>query len=172
VGEPGRQASLSAEPVFVAALGRAQGAGRGELVRIAVYSAEFNAISQLADCGPVPPDAKLTEVRVGWELAPVEQGDCGVPSPRTLLEGIVREHGAGGETNVDANLLIHPAPAGVVMAHVDFAVAHPALAEPLLVETVGHSATWREAIGDAVSQFDLGALHPIVDGLRPGAAPD
>jgi len=170
---PGGRVSLSAEPVFLAALRRAQQAGHGELVRIGVYSAEFGAISKLADGGPVPPDATLTEVRLVRDLAPVEQGDGGVPSPRALLEGILREHGVtlGGETKVHASLLIHPAPAGVAIAHVDFAVSHPALAEPLLVGTVGDGTTWREAITEAASEFDLAALHPITDGLMRPSEP-
>ncbi|MGP4028394.1 DUF6348 family protein [Actinomadura sp. 3N407] len=79
-----------------------------------------------------------------------------------------------GETRVDATLFVHPAPAGVVMAQVDFAVSHPALATSWLVESfAGHGATWREAIGGALRTFERGSLHPIVDGLlRPGAAPE
>jgi hypothetical protein len=119
---------------------------------------------------------KLTEVTLTGDLEPVEQGDGGVPSPRTLLEGVLRGHGVAldDETKVDAKLSVQAAPAGVVIAQVDFAVSHPALAKPWLVESfAGHGTTWSDAIGQAVSKFNLGALHPMVDGLlRPGAAPD
>lgn len=107
---PGGRLSLSAEPVFVAALGRAQQAARAELVRIAMYSAEFAAIRELADGGPIPPGMRLTEGRVAWDLPPAEQGDGGVPAPGALSEGILREHGVtlDGETKAGANLLTRP----------------------------------------------------------------
>jgi hypothetical protein len=173
---PGGRVNLSAEPVFVAALGRAQRAGRGEVGRIVLRSSEFNAINKLLRGGSELSDVKLTEVTLTGDLEPVEQGDGGVPSPRTLLEGVLRGHGVAldDETKVDAKLSVQAAPAGVVIAQVDFAVSHPALAKPWLVESfAGHGTTWSDAIGQAVSKFNLGALHPIVDGLlRPGAAPD
>jgi hypothetical protein len=173
---PGGRVSLSAEPVFVAALGRAQQADRGEVGRIAVRSSEFNAINHALHGGSELSDLQLSEPALVKDLEPVEQGDGGIPSPRAVFEGFLRGHGVplDGKTKVDAKLFVHPAPAGVVMTQVDFAVSHPALAKPWLVESfAGHGTTWRDAIGGAVSKFKLGALHPIVDGLlRPGAAPD
>jgi hypothetical protein len=173
---PGGRVTLSAEPVFVAALGRAQQAGRGEVGRIAVRSSEFNAINNALNAGSELSDLMLSETALAKDLEPVEQGDGGVPSPRAVFEDFLRGHGVplDGEMKVDAKLFVHPAPAGVAMAQVDFAVSHPALAKPWLVESfAGHGTTWRDAIGGAVSKFRLGALHPIVDGLlRPGAAPD
>jgi hypothetical protein len=173
---PGGMVNLSAERVFVAAAGRAQQASRAEVGRIAVRSSEFNAINKLLNDGSKLPDIRLTEVALVENLAPVEQGDGGVPSPRAMFEGLLRGHGVAldGEAKVDANLFVHPAPAGVVMAQVDFALSHPALAKPWLVESfAGHGTTWRDAIGEAVGKFSLGALHPIIGGvLRPGTAPD
>jgi Family of unknown function (DUF6348) len=173
---PAGPVSLPAEPVFVAALGRAQRADRDEVGRIALRSSEFNAINNALHAGSELPDLLLGDTALAKDLEPVEQGDGGVPSPRAVFEDFLREHGVllGGETKVDAKLFVHPAPAGVVMAQVDFAVSHPALARPWLVESfAGQGTTWRDAIGEAVSKFRLGALHPIVDGLlRPGTAPD
>jgi hypothetical protein len=173
---PGGMVNLSAERVFVAAAGRAQQASRAEVGRIAVRSSEFNAINKLLNDGSKLPDIRLTEVALVENLAPVEQGDGGVPSPRAMFEGLLRGHGVAldGEAKVDANLFVHPAPAGVVMAQVDFALSHPALAKPWLVESfAGHGTTWRDAIGEAVGKFSLGALHPIIGGVlrpRPGGA--
>ncbi|MBB5781172.1 DUF6348 family protein [Nonomuraea jabiensis] len=171
---PSGRVSLSAEPVFVAASDRAQRAGREEVGRIAMRSAEFNAINNALYAGSELSDLMLGETSLVKDLEPVGQGDGGVPSPRAAFEDFLRGHGVplDGGTAVGAELFVHPAPAGVVMAQVDFAVSHPALARPWLVESfAGHGATWREAIGGAVSRFRLGALHPIVDGLlRPGAA--
>jgi hypothetical protein len=171
---PGGRVSLPAEPVFVAASDRAQRAGRDEVGRIAMRSSEFNAINNALYAGSQLSDLMLGETTLVEDLEPVGQGDGGVPSPRAAFEDLLRGHGVplDGETAVGAELFVHPAPAGVVMAQVDFAVSHPALARPWLVESfAGHGTTWREAIGGAVSKFRLGALHPIVDGLlRPGAA--
>jgi hypothetical protein len=173
---PGGRVILSAEPVFVAALGRAQRADRGEVERIALRSSEFNAINNALNAGSELSDLMLSETVLVKDLEPVERGDGGVPSPRAVFEEFLRGHGVplDGETQVDAKLIVHPAPAGVVMAQVDFAVSHSALARPWLVESfAGHGGTWRDAIGRAVGMFTRGALHPIVDGLlRPGAAPD
>ncbi|MFI7130852.1 DUF6348 family protein [Nonomuraea sp. NPDC050153] len=173
---PGGRVSLSAEPVFMAALSRAQRAGRDEVRRIAMRSGEFNAINNALHAGSQLSDLMLSETTLVKDLEPVEPGDGGIPSPRAAFEDFLRGHGVplNGETKVGAELFVHPAPAGVVMAQVDFAVSHPALARPWLVESfAGHGTTWREAIGQAMDKFRLGALHPIVDGLlRPGAAPD
>jgi hypothetical protein len=172
---PGGRVILSAEPVFVAALGRAQQAGRDEVGRIAVRSSEFSAINNALNAGSELSDLMLSETALAKDLEPVGQGDGGVPSPRAVFEAFLREHGVplDGETKVDAKLFVHPAPAGVVMAQVDFAVSHPALERPWLVESfAGYGATWRDAIGGTVSKFGFGALHPIIDGLlRPGASP-
>ncbi|MFG6195571.1 DUF6348 family protein [Nonomuraea sp. JJY05] len=172
---PGGRVTLSAEPVFVAALGRAQRAGRDEVGRIAMRSNEFNLINNALYSGSQLSDLMLSEATLVKDLEPVEQGDGGVPSPRAAFEDFLRGHGVplDGATKISAEVFVRPAPAGVVMAQVDFAVSHPALARPWLVESfAGYGTTWREAIGGAVSKFRLGALHPIVDGLlRPGAAP-
>ncbi|MEV0999794.1 DUF6348 family protein [Nonomuraea sp. NPDC050202] len=175
VATPSGRVSLPAEPVFVAALDRAQRAGRGEIERIALRSAEFNAINNALNAGSQLHDLMLGEARLMNDLEPAGQGDGGVPSPRAVFEGLLRGHGVAldGETKAGAELFVHPASAGAVMAQVDFAVSHPALARPWLVESfAGYGATWREAIGEAVNRFSLGALHPILDGLLlPGAAP-
>ncbi|MEU5877064.1 DUF6348 family protein [Spirillospora sp. NPDC047279] len=173
---PGGRLSLADEPVFAAALARAQRADRGEIERIAFRSAEFNAINSLLNDGSNLADLVLGDPALAEDLEPVRPGDGGVPSPRAAFEDLLRGHGVplGGETAVGATLFVHPAPRGLVMTQVDFAVSHPALAAPWLVESVaGHGPTWREAIGRAVSTFTQGALHPIVEGLlNPGAAPD
>src|SRR5690606_17520816 len=73
-----------------------------------------------------------------------------------------------------AKLFVHPSPAGRVLAQVDFAVSHPALATSWLVESfAGHGTTWREAVNGALHKFERASLHPIINGLlRPGSVPD
>ncbi|MEU8797751.1 DUF6348 family protein [Spirillospora sp. NPDC048819] len=173
---PGGRVSLPAEPVFVAASARALQAGRGEIERVALRSSEISAINKALNAGSQLSDLVPGETVLVEDLEPVEPGDGSVPSPRAVFEGLLRGHHVllDGETKADAKLFVHPAPAGVVMAQVDFAVSHPALATSWLVESfAGHGTTWREAIGGALRKFERGSLHPIVDGLlRPGAAPD
>lgn len=175
VGPSGR-VSVTAEPVFVAALARAQLAGRAEIERIAPRSSEFNAINAALNAGSELSSLRLSETALVQDLEPVEPGDGGVPSPRAVFEGLLRGHGMAldSETRIDAEVFVHPAPAGAVMVQVDFSVAHPALAGSRLVESfAGHGATWREAIGRAVGMFERGALHPILGALlRPGAVGD
>ncbi|RBQ16879.1 hypothetical protein DP939_27830 [Spongiactinospora rosea] len=172
---PGGRVKLLAEPVFTAALDRAQRAGRAEIERIALRGAEFDAINNALHAGSELSDLTLGESSLAGDLSPVGEGDGGVPSPRAVFVELLRAHGVplDGETRVSAELYVHPAPDGLAMAQVDFAVSHPALAQPWLVESfAGHGTTWREAIGRAVRMFELGALHPIAEGLlRPGAAP-
>ncbi|TDB97996.1 DUF6348 family protein [Actinomadura sp. 7K534] len=173
---PGGRISLPDEPVFVSALARAQRADRGEIERVALRSSEFNAVNNALHGGSALSDLVVGDTALRADLGPVIPGDGGVPSPRAAFEDLLRGHHVllGDDTKVDAKLFVHPAPAGVVMAQVDFAVTHPALAAPRLVESfAGHGATWREAVGRAVHKFERGALHPIIEGLlRPGAAPD
>ncbi|MEV5828732.1 DUF6348 family protein [Spirillospora sp. NPDC052242] len=173
---PGGRIRLADEPVFAAALARAEQADRGEFERVALRSAEFGAINDALHDGAQLTDLTPGETVLGGDLVPVGPGDGGVPSTRDAFEALLRAHGVplGGGTKVDARLFVHPAPAGAVMVQVDFGVAHPALAVPWLVESfAGHGATWREAIGGALHKFERCSLHPLVDGLlRPGTAPD
>ncbi|WUI02408.1 DUF6348 family protein [Spirillospora sp. NBC_00431] len=173
---PGGRVRLPDEPVFTAALARAQRAGRDEIQRVALRSAEFNAVNNALNAGSNLPDLVLDATALAEDLEPVRPGDGGVPSPQAVFEALLDGHGVrlDGEAKAATMLFVHPAPAGRVMAQVDFAVSHPALAMPWLVESLaGHGATWREAIGRTVTKFERGSLHPIVDGLlRPGAASD
>lgn len=170
------QVFLAQEPVFVAAFDRAQYANRAEFERLAFRSSTFAVINEALNAGSQLADLELGEPVLFKDLEPAVEGDGGVPSPQAIFEALLGEHGVslGDGTRVDTKLVVHPAPEGVVMAQVDFAVSHPALAGPWLVESfAGHGTTWREAIGQAVNKFSHGALHPIVDGLlRPGAAAD
>lgn len=170
------QVLLAQEPVFVAAYERAQYANRAEFERIAFRSSTFAVINEALNAGSQLADLALAEPVLFKDLEPAVEGDGGVPSPQAIFEAFLREHGVslGDDTRVDTKLVVHPAPEGTVMAQVDFAVSHPALAEQWLVESfAGYGTTWREAIGRAVDSFRLGALHPIVDGLLlPGAAAD
>ncbi|KFU81821.1 hypothetical protein SAMN04489729_0311 [Amycolatopsis lurida] len=170
------QVLLAQEPVFVAAFDRAQYASRAEFERIAFRSSTFAVINEALNSGSQLADLELAEPVLFKDLEPAAEGDGGVPSPQAIFEAFLREHGIplGEDARVDTNLVVHPAPEGVVMAQIDFAVSHPALAEPWLVESfAGHGPTWREAIGRAVNMFSRGALHPLIEGLLlPSAAAD
>ena len=170
---PGGEVRLSTEPVFAAALARAQLAGRGEIERIALRSSEFDAINNALNAGAPLSDIRLSETRLVQDLPPRTPGDGGVPSPRAVFEELLQRHHVvlDGETKIDAELFVHPAPAGAVMAQLDFSVAHPWLAVPWLVESFAwHGASWREAIGGAAEMFERGALPVFVNALlRPGA---
>jgi hypothetical protein len=62
---------------------------------------------------------------------------------------------------------VHPRPVPqTVMAQVDFAVHHPDLATPWLVESfAGVGSTWQDAIGQGVATFERSVLHPLIAGL-------
>ncbi|SFW73283.1 DUF6348 family protein [Amycolatopsis australiensis] len=174
---PSRRVRLETEPVFAAALTRAQRADGDELERIALRSSEASAVAKLVDRGAKPETLVLTETALTEDLEPVRRGDGGVPSPAAAFEEVLREHGvragrlAKSGARIDARIVVHPSRPGVVLAQVDFSLAHPALAVPALVATLpGNGATWREAIGQAVYKFATSALHPLVDGLlKPGS---
>lgn len=176
IGSPGGQMILRAEPLFTAALARAHRAGRDEIERIATRSSEFNAINNALHGGSQLADLKLTETRLAEDLEPVRPGDGGVPSPRAAFEDLLRRHGIvlDAEATIDAELFVHPAPAGAISAQVDFSVTHPALAGSRLVESfAGYGVTWREAIGQTLTKLRNCSLHPIIEGLlRPGSAAD
>jgi hypothetical protein len=173
---PGARLALQEEPVYLAALARAQLAGREEIQRIALRGSEFDAVNNALKAGSQLSNLRLSETALVSDLEPVRADDGGIPSSRAVFEGLLRGHGVNldGETAIDAELFVHPAPAGVVMAQIDFTVTHPALAGARLVESLaGHGATWRDAIGHATSKFERCVLHPIIEALlRPGAAAD
>lgn len=167
---------LKDEPVFLAALARAELAGRDEIERIALRSSEFAAINDALTAGSQLSDLELAETALMKDLEPAGPGDGGVPSPQVLCDALLRGHGVESDdrTRIEAELFVHPAPSGLVMAQVDFSVTHPALDRPRLVESsAGHGATWRDAISGAVGAFERAALHPIINALlRPGSAAD
>jgi Family of unknown function (DUF6348) len=81
--------------------------------------------------------------------------------------GFTVTDGRVGTTQVHAQLIIHPRPAAdTVMGQVDFAVQHPDLASPWLVESFAAARpTWHQAIGECVGKFQQSVLHTLITGL-------
>jgi hypothetical protein len=181
----GTERLLASEPVFLAAAAAAEIAGRDDIERIGLRSAEFHVVNQALHAGAQMTDLVIKPVRFPDPLPPVEDGDGGVPSPAAIFAAFLRGHGlpvegpeAGrlrvGEASFSARLIAHPSPMeGVLMAQVDVAVDHPEMAEPWMVEScAGVGPTWREAIHQAMLMFERGVVHPIVEALLSrGAAP-
>jgi hypothetical protein len=181
----GTERLLASEPVFLAAAAAAEIAGRDDIERIGLRSAEFHVVNQALHAGAQMTDLVIKPVRFPDPLPPVADGDGGVPSPAAIFAAFLRGHGlpvegpeAGrlrvGEASFSARLIAHPSPMeGVLMAQVDVAVDHPEMAEPWMVEScAGVGPTWREAIHQAMLMFERGVVHPIVEALLSrGAAP-
>jgi hypothetical protein len=182
----GTERLLASEPVFLAAAAAAEIAGRDDIERIGLRSAEFHVVNQALHAGAQMTDLVVKPIRFPDPLPPVEDGDGGVPSPAAIFADFLRGHGlpvegpeAGrlrvGEASFSARLIAHPSPLqGVLMAQVDVAVDHPEMAEPWMVEScAGVGPTWREAIHQAMVMFERGVVHPIVEALLSrGAASD
>jgi hypothetical protein len=177
---------LASEPVYLAAVAAAEVAGRDDIERIGLRSAEFHAVNQALHAGSQLTDLAIGPVSFPDPLPPVGHGDGGVPSPAEIFAAFLSGHGlpvegpeAGtlrvGEASFSARLIAHPSPVdGVLMAQVDVAVDHPEMAEPWMVEScAGVGPTWHEAIRQAMVMFERGVVHPIVEALLSrGAAGD
>jgi hypothetical protein len=165
--------TLADEPVFLAAAARAEQADRTELERIGLRSAEVHAINDALNRGSRLDQLVGAPVALANALPPAGEGDGGVPSPRAALAAFLSGHGFSvdgmrvGEVQLDARVFAHPRPRpGYVMAQVDFAVRHPALATRWLLESFAAAGgTWREAINETIVKFERASLHPIIAAL-------
>ncbi|AEV86451.1 hypothetical protein ACWT_5434 [Actinoplanes sp. SE50] len=173
---------LDRDPVYQAAARRALIADEAEIARIAGYSSEVAAVSQAVQGG-----AELTKLRLGPialedALLPVGSGSGGVPSPASVFAHWMTAYGVPigddlrlGEAEFRATLAAHPRPAPeLVVAQVNFAVNHPALARPWMVEScVGVAPTWKEAIFQTLAMFERAVAYPMIAALLDrGAAGD
>jgi hypothetical protein len=164
---------LAAEPVFGAAMARAEVANRAEVERIGLRSSEINAVNAALHRGGQLADIVAGPAALAAPLPPAGAGDGGVPSPGVAFAALLAGHGftvSGmrvGEFELDARVYPHPrSSAAFVMAQVDFAVRHPALATEWLLESfAGVGVTWREAINQAITKFERASLHPIIAAL-------
>jgi hypothetical protein len=165
--EGGAVRPLAGEPVFAAALERAARAARAEVEAIGMRSAEVSAAGAALEAGSRLEDLDFSPVALVAPLAPAVEGDGGVPSPLAVFAGLLEAHGhpLAPPLAIDARVVAGTGADGV-RARVDFAVAHPALAMPRLVESFATlAATWREAIGLSIHKFELSTFHPIVAAL-------
>ncbi|WP_328477568.1 DUF6348 family protein [Actinoplanes sp. NBC_00393] len=169
----GVERPLDAEPVFVAAIAQAEIAGRADIERIGLRSAEFAAVNNALHAGSNLTDLALGPVALAVPLPAPAPGDGGVPSPAAIFAGLLAAHGLRvenlcvGDAEFSVRLFSHPSPMpGMVMAQVDVGIDHPALAEPWMVEScAGAGSTWREAIRQAMTMFQRGVVHPVVEAL-------
>ncbi|MEV6342737.1 DUF6348 family protein [Actinoplanes sp. NPDC051851] len=165
---------LADEPVFAAAAERALTAENAEIERIAGYSSEVAAVVQALNGGAQPGDLALGPVGLGAPLPEAGTGSGGVPAPATVFAHWMAAYGVPldgemrlGEATFRAALVAHPRPTpDLVVAQVDFAVDHPALARPWMVEScAGVAPTWREAIFQCLAMFERAVAYPLIGTL-------
>jgi len=164
---------LAEEPVFRAAMARAERASRPEVERIGLRSSEVDAVNNALNRGSRLEDLTGSPVALADPLPPPGDGDGGVPSPRTAFVEFLRGHGYTvenlrvGDLEVDARVFAAPRTHPErVMVQVDFEARHPALATGRLLESfAGTGATWREAIVECIRKFERASLHPIIAAL-------
>lgn len=158
---------LDDEPVFVAAQERAESAGREEIEVIGLRSAEVHAASAALNAGSELTSLVFSPVTLADSLLPAADGDGGVPSPRAAFVEFLAAHGHPVAERLHADARVFPRLQGdSVSVQVDFAIAHPALATPRLLESfAGWGTTWREAIAQAIGKFERSSLHPLIAGL-------
>ena len=173
--EGGVERGLDEEPVFVAAQRRAESADREEIESIGLRSSEVQAASSALNAGSELANLVFSNVTLVHPLAPAGGGDGGVPSPRAAFAELFAGHGHTEADPLQLDARVFPRVQGSsVSVQVDFALSHPALATPRLLESfAGWAATWREAINQAIGKFERSSLHPLVAGLLDrGACPD
>ncbi|WP_436529462.1 DUF6348 family protein [Actinoplanes sp. HUAS TT8] len=165
---------LDRDPVYRAAAQRAMIAEEGEVARIAGYSSEVAAVSQAMQGGAELEKLRLGPIALEPPLPPVGSGSGGVPSPATVFAHWMAAYGVSlgddlklGDAEFRATLAAHPRPAPeLVVAQVNFAVNHPALARPWMVEScVGVAATWKEAIFQTLAMFERAVAYPMIAAL-------
>ena len=174
---------LSDEPVYAAAEARSHRAGKQELEVIGLRSSEVHAVNTALNHGSRLEDLVLSPPTFVSPLLDAGRGHGGVPSPRQAFADFLSAHGHAlkeregalccGPLQIDARVFPRPRE-NVVSAQVDFAVKHPALAVPWLLESFGGmAATWQGAIGQNIEKFERGSLHVLIEALLArGSCPD
>ncbi|BCY12842.1 DUF6348 family protein [Actinoplanes sp. L3-i22] len=170
---------LDRDPVYRAAAERALIADEAEIARIAGYSSEVAAVSQALQSGAELAKLRLGPVALDEPLPPVGTGSGGVPSPASVFAHWMAAYGVTigddlrlGDAEFQATLAAHPRPTPeLVVAQVNFAVNHPALARPWMVEScVGVAPTWKEAIFQTLAMFERAVAYPMIAALLDRSA--
>lgn len=165
---------LDRDPIYRAAVQRAMVAEEPEIARIAGYSSEVAAVSQALQGGAELEKLKLGPVALEPALPPLGAGSGGVPSPGSVFAHWMAAYGVAigddlklGDAEFRATLAPHPRPTPeLVVAQVNFAVNHPALARPWMVEScVGVAPTWKEAIFQTLAMFERAVAYPMIAAL-------
>jgi hypothetical protein len=165
---------LDRDPVYRSAAQRAEVAAEGEIARIAGYSSEVAVVSQALQGGADLAKLRLGPIALDDALPPLGTGSGGVPSPASVFAHWMAAYGVPisddlklGPAEFRATLAAHPRPApDLVVAQVNFAVNHPALARPWMVEScVGVAPTWREAIFQTLAMFERAVAYPMIAAL-------
>ncbi|WIM94148.1 DUF6348 family protein [Actinoplanes oblitus] len=170
----GTTRQLAGDPVFAAAARIAQLAGQAETARIAGYSHEVAAVSQALQGGAKVEEMTLGPITLDEPLPELGSGSGGVPAPSSVFAHWMAAYGVPvgddlrvGDAEFRATLTPHPRPApGLVVAQVNFAVNHPALARQWMVEScVGVASTWKEAIFQSLAMFERAVAYPMIAAL-------
>ncbi|KUL35233.1 DUF6348 family protein [Actinoplanes awajinensis] len=162
------------DPVYTACERCAQLVGEQEIARVAGYSHEVAAVSQALRDGATLTDLVLGAITLDEPLPPLGTGSGGVPSPASIFARWMAAYGVPlgddlrlGDAEFQATLAPHPRPTpDLVVAQVNFAVNHPALARPWMVEScAGVAPTWREAIFQSLAMFERAVAYPMIAAL-------
>ncbi|MFI1993614.1 DUF6348 family protein [Actinoplanes sp. NPDC020271] len=165
---------LDRDPVYRAAVARAAVADQAEIARIAGYSSEVAVVGQALQGGADAGRLRLGPVSLDDGLPPLGTGSGGVPSPASVFAHWMAAYGVAigedlklGDAEFRATLAAHPRPTPeLVVAQVNFAVNHPALARPWMVEScVGVAPTWKEAIFQTLAMFERAVAYPMIAAL-------
>jgi hypothetical protein len=167
VDDGGTLRPLADDPVYVAAQERVERAVREEVSVISVRSSEVSAANQALRAGSKVEDMVFSPLALVRPLAPAGSGHGGVPSPRDAFADLLAGHGFPVEAPLSINARMFPRiQERSVGVQVDFAIAHPSLAVPILLESfAGWGSTWRVAVGQALEKFECSSLHPLIAGL-------
>jgi hypothetical protein len=167
VDDGGTERRLADDPVYVAAQERVERAVREEVSVISVRSSEVSAANQALRAGSNVEDMVFSPLALARPLAPAGTGHGGVPSPRAAFADLLAAHGFAVEAPLSIDARVFPRlQERSVGVQVDFAIAHPSLAVPILLESfAGWGPTWRDAIGQSLEKFEYSSLHPLIAGL-------
>jgi hypothetical protein len=135
-----------------------------------------HAVNSALGAGARLEDLVGSPVALVTPLPPPGSGDGGVPSPREAFLAFLAAHGQRPDDRWRADARVFPKlrEQQGVSVQVDYAVQHPALAVPWLVESfAGVADTWGDAIRQTIVKLERASLHPLIAGLLdPGACAD
>jgi hypothetical protein len=156
-----REARFDSEPMYALAQKLAESAGREQIERIGLRSAEVNAVNKALQAGHKPGDLEMSPPI----FLTIEGPTTGGATAASILAEVLNTHGS--RLACEARVFPREISSGAVKGQIEIVVSSPLLGARRIVESFAcYGATIAEGRGAALQRFAQGSLHPLMATLE------